>query len=146
MRGGLFIASFCVLLATPFAQFVGPFPLYPKVTADTLSDTSLFVVQVPPLSGTPKYRGITKQQLSIAVGGGGCDSNCTGVPAWSAGTAYSQNAPVSWTAYVCFSSVAGTGTNTGHTPAAPPGNVYWGCYDNVGGVVQYILNNFVFAE
>lgn len=129
------------------AQFLGAPSLYPRAIADTVPDTSLAIVQLPPFSSgtTAKIRAMTGRELSAWLRESGGDSLPMYLrpPVWSSGTSYSQNQTVLWNNYLCVSSVSGTGTNTGNTPAAPPGNSYWGCYANIGKVYEYQFNNFV---
>lgn len=82
LKIGLVALILSLFYTVSTAQYLGPPSAYAKVTADTLSDTALFLVQTPGYLGgqSIKMRSITKAQLAIAVGGGsGCPTggNCT---------------------------------------------------------------------
>lgn len=59
------------------AQFLGPPTAYPRVTADTLSDTALTLFQVPSYGGSNsvKMRSMTKAELQAAIIASGGNAN-----------------------------------------------------------------------
>lgn len=65
-------------------QFLGPPTAYSRVTADTLSDTALTLVQVPPYGGSNsiKMRSLTISQLAAKIGlisDSACGSSCQAI-------------------------------------------------------------------
>ncbi len=112
----------------------------PNAYPDTASvgDSAKMIWQIE--SGTIK--SMTFAQLLALVSVGGLPDYLKPSD-WSSATAYSQNEVVLYSNYLCVSSVAGSGTNTNHTPTVPGSNAYWGCYSSIGTLVTHIFNNMV---
>lgn len=72
----IIITCLLLLLGEARAQFWGPMPLYGRVAADTLPDTSLMLLQIPPYSvgGTVYGRSMTVQEFADYVGAEASDS------------------------------------------------------------------------
>jgi len=72
--------AICALafVASAFAQFPSYPAAYPRALADTISDSSLVMWQIPPFTGTTKLRSMSWGSLVSATsggGGGGCDNS-----------------------------------------------------------------------